>query len=581
MIPQPDLPWATYIRTSTFEQGEKSSPLKQLMANMAWAKNNGKVIPGIESAISGHKVVRGEYVFVDHQTGTRNDRPDLQRFLALARTGKIGGIVCYVVDRAARNMSDAVKIYRDLKRMHIGFKFAVQNFDDTPAGVLMFQIFCAFAEYEVEIIRERTHDGMRKRILGIGGNKDGKPRLQGPPLFGYRFKDGLPVVDEKEGPVAVFMLRRALASTDNTSHQIAHALNEAGHRTRMGKLWRPTGVAKLLRRADSYAAGTYRHRHGIEAAVRAHKEAIELMGSEAPPLDCSMIETIETAPYPPLIAHEEASLILARVAKNREERRGRPSRHYVLVSYIWCEVCGCRWYAKRGFYCCGCVQLGKPRCKARGYVAQERLEHAVLDGMRSYLKQPEVHYALAWQDYNANRGSSAQSRDQIEKQVKELSKQQVHYDEQATEYDLSPRQRDIARKKSKQLELKLAEVNAELRQLSVISLPSRSGIAMAFTQTLDLLDQMKTFQEKRRFVELTVQRILTDGHQVKVTGALDVRAIENKGLKGVIYSNRNLNSIFGDQNIRGLQVPVRNALPVRRIESVKDLRCVFDSLADG
>ena len=35
-----------------------------------WAKNNGKTIPGIESAIVDNKVQRGEYVFVDHQTGT-------------------------------------------------------------------------------------------------------------------------------------------------------------------------------------------------------------------------------------------------------------------------------------------------------------------------------------------------------------------------------------------------------------------------------------------------------------------------------------------------------------------------------
>ena len=181
---QPDLPWATYIRTSTFEQGEKSSPLKQFLANVAWAKNNGKVIPGIESAVTGSKVKRGDFIFVDHQTGTNDDRPDLQRFMSLARSGKVGGIVCYVVDRAARNLSDAVKIHRDLKRMRVGFQFAIQNFDDTPAGTLMFQIFAAFAEYEVKIIAERTHDGRRKRILGIGGKKDGKPRLQGPPLYG-------------------------------------------------------------------------------------------------------------------------------------------------------------------------------------------------------------------------------------------------------------------------------------------------------------------------------------------------------------------------------------------------------------
>lgn len=534
---QPELPWAIYIRTSTFEQGEKSSPLKQFTANVTWAKNNGKSIPGIEAAIVSNKVQRGDYIFVDHQTGTNDDRPDLQRFMALARLGKVGGVICYVVDRAARNLSDAVKIHRDLKRMRVGFQFALQNFDDTPAGTLMFQIFAAFAEYEVKIIAERTHDGLRKRILGIG-KKDGKPRVSGPPLYGYRLIDGVPIEDEQEGPVARFFLRRVLDTGEYSSRQIAKALNDAGHRSRTGKIWRDTTVSKLLRRVETYA-GIYRHRHGIEAATKAYHEAVKLMGREAPPLDLAAIETIETAVYPPLITREEANLILARVEKNLSEKRGRPTIKYVLAHYLWCEVCKCRWYAKTGQYYCGCRDLKMPRCRApRTMVAQAWMESAVLDGMRSYLKRPEVHYAVAIENYNANRGSSKRSREEIEKEVRGLAKEQAHYDEQATAYGLSPKQREIAKRKAEQLDRKTAELNAELRQLSVEPLPSQSGVAAAFGQILAILDRMATFDEKREFVEATIDRIVTDGMQVKITGAFDVRAIENKGSKGAIYPIR-------------------------------------------
>jgi DNA invertase Pin-like site-specific DNA recombinase len=570
----PDLPWATYIRTSTFEQGEKSSPLKQFLANVAWAKNNGRTIPGIESGIIGSRVNRGDYIFVDHQTGTNDDRPDWQRFMTLARSGKVGGIVCYVVDRAARNLADAVKIHRDLRRMSVGFQFAIQNFDDTPAGTLMFQIFAAFAEYEVKIIAERTHDGRRKRILGIGGKKDGKPRLQGPPLYGYRLEDGIPVEDKKEGPVARFFLRKALESTDNTSRKIAKALNEAGHRTRSGKLWRDTTVSKNLRKAYSYA-GVYRHRHGLEAAIKAHDEAVKLMGAAAPPLDTSAIETIETMAYPAMITHDEASLILARAEKNRAERRGRPSREYALTSYLWCDVCGCRWYAKKGLYYCGCTQLGKPRCRAIGSVAQHRIESGVFEGMRAYLRRPDVYYSLALQDYNARRGSSQRGREEIEKLVKQASKEQAHYDEQATEFGLSPRQREIARTKSQQLELRLAELKAELRQLSsVVPLPSQAGIVAAFGQMLAILDRIVTFAEKREFIEATMQRVLTDGRRVKVTGTLDVQAVANKGSKGGIYSIQNLDPGSGDHDVGRLQVAVDDSLRMRGRQRIRDLGAV-------
>lgn len=536
----PELPWAMYIRTSTFEQGEKSSPLKQFMANANWAKSNGKTIPGIESAVVGNKVQRSDFIFVDHQTGTNDDRPDLQRFMALAKSGKVGGVVCYVVDRAARNLSDAIKIHRDLKRMRVAFQFALQNFDDSPAGTLMFQIFAAFAEYEVKIIAERTHDGMRKRILGIGGKKDGKPRLLGPPLYGYHLEDGVPVEDAKEGPIARLYLRMALEA-HNTAGQIANALNEAGHRTRDRKLWRSTTVSKNLRKALTYA-GTYTHRHGIEGAVKAHQEALKLMGSDAPALDLAMIETIKVEAYPPLITREEANLIMSRVEKNRA-KRGQPTIQYVLSHYLWCDACGERWYARRGLYYCGCKQLGKPRCRAVGSVAQGRMESAVIDGMKAYLKQPDVHYALAMQDYTASRGN-AHSRDDIEKQVKQLSKERAHYNEQATEYELTNAQRHIARQKAQRLDMKIAELNAELRKSAVITLPSESGIIAAFGQILDILDRITTFEEKREFVEATIQRVQTDGRQVKVRGAFDVQALGNQAHKRGTYTIQHLDAGF-------------------------------------
>jgi hypothetical protein len=393
-------------------------------------------------------------------------------------------------------------------------------------------MFAVWAEYEAKLIAERTHDGRRKRILGIGGRADKKPRLQGPPLYGYREVDGVPFEDEKEGPVARFMLRKALELTDNTSGKIAKAMNAEGYRTRHNKPWRDTTVSKLLRRAHCYG-GVYKHRHGIEAAMKAHEEAVQIMGADAPALDLGAIETIEVEAYPPMITRDEANLILARSEKNRAERRGRPPKEYLLSTFLWCDVCGSRWCARRGLYYCRCVEAGRPRCGAIGSVAQHRIEPAVLDGMRDYLRRPEVHYALAMQDYNASNGPSSVSKEQIEKQVREALREQAHYDAQAIAFDVTDKQRALARAKSHELELKLAELKAELRRLSTLApLPSEAGIVAAFGQMLDLLDQMATFQEKRRFIELTVGRIQTDGIQVKVTGTLDVDAVANAGSNG-------------------------------------------------
>jgi len=185
------------------------------------------------------------------------------------------------------------------------------------------------------------------------------------------------------------------------------------------------------------------------------------------------------------------------------------------------------------------------------------MEAAVIDGMRDYLKRPEVYYALAMQDYNADRGSSTRSKEEIEKQVRQASKERAHYDEQATEFGLTQCQREIARKKSEQLERRLAELNAELRRASaVVPLPSESASPPRSGELLAILDRLKTFEEKREFVEAAIQRVLADGRQVKVTGTFDVQAVANKGTKGGIYSMADLAAYLGQDGTRneGLEV---------------------------
>ena len=197
---------------------------------------------------------------------------------------------------------DAIKIHRELKRMRVGFQFALQNFDDTPTGVLMFQIFAAFAEYECKIIAERTHDGRKKRILGIGGNRTASRACKGRRSTDTTRRTAYRSRMRRRAPVRAFFLRGALEGIHGLPKSRGAERGRAPHTPAP---WRDTTVSKNLRRAHNYA-GVYRHRHGIEAATKAHREAVKLMGSDAPALDLSMVETIETEAYPPLITREEA-----------------------------------------------------------------------------------------------------------------------------------------------------------------------------------------------------------------------------------------------------------------------------------
>jgi DNA invertase Pin-like site-specific DNA recombinase len=562
------LPWAAYIRVSTRDQGLKFSPIKQLTAIAAWARANRVHIPGIETAAAGNTVRPSEFILFDQQSGKNDHRPDFQRGMELARTRRIGGMVAFCVDRTARNVVDAISLRKTLKKMGVRLDFATQTFDDSPSGALMYTVFSAFAEFEGQIILGRTGDGRLRRVQG---NDQKRPKLHsgGSVLYGYKYQDGSPVIDEAEAKVATIIL--SMADQRKTGYQIFQHLNREGYRTRKGMLWRREGVSQLLSKAVRYA-GTYTHHHGIEAAKREHAERLAVMGENAPPLDLSTVTTIEAEIYPPLIDKETARRIAANLTRNKQAKAGRPSRRYLLTGLIWCagtvehdhSVCRHRWTSSPGNKatkpCYRCTHVNsqstfRKLCGAR-QVSCVRLETTVIDAMRRYLRQPEVAHAMALQEHEAVHGTAAkQRRSDVEKRLAALRHEQAHLDEQALRADLPKRTRDLAEKRLKELEVEEMDLKAELRQQSVTVLPSRSAIVTAFGELLAELDHLETFEDRREFLESTVSRIETDGETVTITGTITTQSAGahghqkncNCGLGGDAEGQKK-NSLFCCQN---------------------------------
>ena len=107
-------------------------------------------------------------------TGANMERPALKRLLADAEAGKINCIVVYKYDRLSRSMADFMKILEILDKHHVTFVAVTQPFDTrTSAGRFTVNMLLNFAQFEREMISERTRDKMRaNRRKGkfIGGN---------------------------------------------------------------------------------------------------------------------------------------------------------------------------------------------------------------------------------------------------------------------------------------------------------------------------------------------------------------------------------------------------------------------------
>jgi len=94
-----------------------------------------------------------------------------------ARRKEWDKVLAVKVDRIARSLKDLLEIAGTLGQHNIGLSFTDQDLDiSSSEGRLMFQIMGAFAEYEREIIIERTKAGMRRARKQ--GKKIGRPKIE-------------------------------------------------------------------------------------------------------------------------------------------------------------------------------------------------------------------------------------------------------------------------------------------------------------------------------------------------------------------------------------------------------------------
>src|SRR5260370_20573122 len=92
-------------------------------------------------------------------TGGNMDRPALKRLLADIEAGQIDCVVSYKLDRLSRSLLDFARIIGIFEKHHVSFVSITQQFNSaTPMGRLVLNVLLSFAQFEREIISERTGD---------------------------------------------------------------------------------------------------------------------------------------------------------------------------------------------------------------------------------------------------------------------------------------------------------------------------------------------------------------------------------------------------------------------------------------
>lgn len=192
------------------------------------------------AAHAGFKIV-GEYA--DRElSGATMDRPGLQEAMAAVCKHR-GVLVFYSLSRLARSVKDALAITEKLQKCGAEICSVTEKIDTTsPQGKLFFCMMAAFAQFEREVIAQRTSDAMlRHQAAGW--------RMGRHAPYGYRLSGDRLAPDAEEQKVVRKIVE--LANEGLSPQRISTKLAQAGTPAR-GKQWHKATIAKILKRCEVF-----------------------------------------------------------------------------------------------------------------------------------------------------------------------------------------------------------------------------------------------------------------------------------------------------------------------------------------
>ncbi|HAR4679616.1 TPA: recombinase family protein [Staphylococcus aureus] len=136
-----------------------------------------------------------EKIFSDHISGSKSKRPGLDKAIEFARSGDT--IVVWRLDRLGRNMEDLITLVNELNERGVSFYSLEENITmdkSSSTGQLLFHLFAAFAEFERNLILERSSAGrIAARARGRYGGRPEKLNQKDLNLLKTLYDNGTPI----------------------------------------------------------------------------------------------------------------------------------------------------------------------------------------------------------------------------------------------------------------------------------------------------------------------------------------------------------------------------------------------------
>lgn len=230
---------AVYVRTSPNSRDKEGYSIQEQI-NSCWER--------CESL--GWKVT---HVFRDiDESGRDPDRPQFQQMLRVAEKDAFHVVVVWKLDRFSRSLMHAVSLESDLRDRNVALHSITEFIDTTtPAGRFSFRSIASAAEFERELIKQRTQVG-RRAAARNGAWPNGHPPL------GYDLDDDNRLLrNEDEAALVERIFRRYLEC--KSMPQLADELNQEGTTTKKGNEWTKARVQDIL--SNELYIGRYQVAH--------------------------------------------------------------------------------------------------------------------------------------------------------------------------------------------------------------------------------------------------------------------------------------------------------------------------------
>jgi site-specific DNA recombinase len=501
---------AIYCRVSTEEQREgqtiesQVTELERFIAGKSWMKIG---------------VYRDE-----GWSGTLLARPDLDRLRDDASKGLFDAVLINDVDRLARDVSHLGVIKRDLENRGIRVIFRKLPGEQSPTQNLLINILGSFAEFEREMIADRTRRGRRHKV------EVNKQYIGSIPPYGFRYITKNQS-DSKTGRLEILPQEAAIISeiyrwVDEeglSSQKVVMRLNALGIPTRKGgDKWQTSSVRRILR-SQVYIGTWYFNKHlSCEPKRRAQES-----GYRKTPRSSRRLRPKAEWMAVPLSEHLRIiepgvwERVQEQLNRNISFSRRNAKHEYLLAGLLRCGGCKHAYVGDpaHGRFGYRCVK----RCKAYGLIRESDLNAAVWNAVSKALQNPDVisEAVNAFKmHFSATQKSSEPSdlRKELERiQVEEACLLQAYRRDIISPEQLA-RELEALRTQKKLVQSRKPTVDQQsapgdrLVQRSVEQFCRETSVKL---QALDV-------SRRKRLLQLLLKQIVFEGERVRIIGRIPI-----------------------------------------------------------